>query len=113
MEVISPERAAAMVEAHEAMAGLATRLQQALPHLKIERVLDVDIAPAVCDIAVDALLQAPSSTEIQLVANIGRFIKEPADGQLVVSPRVPAAADTVILGVAVGTSVDGSLATVR
>lgn len=113
IEVISPERAEVVIEANAAIQRLAAQLRTDNPGKKIELLLSVDVDDGVIGRVRHFVERAALSADVQEIPGIGSVIVEPADGTLVVSPRIPSPRDATVLGVATGTSVDGSLAAVR
>lgn len=113
LEVISPERSKTMTEGQVAIQALAARVRAANAGKKIELLLSVDLTDAVAADVCEFLLRAPLSADVQEIQGLGFAIVEPADGTLVVSPRIRSDADTTVFGAASGFSGDGSLASVR
>jgi hypothetical protein len=113
VEVISPERSQTMIEGQVAIQALAARVREENTGKKIELLLSVDLTDAVVAAVCDFLPRAPLSADIQEMAGLGFAIVEPADGTLVVSPRIRSAGDTTVFGAASGFSGDGSLSSVR
>jgi hypothetical protein len=113
IEVISPDRADAIVEVHNAIHTLARRICEAQKGMKIELLVEVEVNQAIADRAVSFLENANVSSQIQEIPGIGKFIKERSDGNLVVAPRITHASETTILGAAFSMSAESTLAAVR
>jgi hypothetical protein len=113
IEVISPERGEAIIEAHEAIQTLATRLKTDQAGRKIELLVSVDLNDDVVAQVRDFLSRAANSEAVQEIPGIGAVIVEPFDGSMVVSPRIRSESDQTVLGAAVGSPADASLVSVR
>jgi hypothetical protein len=112
-EVISPERSATMNEALADIQAHAARLRGENAGKKIEVLLAVDLTATVAEAVSQFLRSAKTSPTVQEIAGVGSAIVEPADGTLIVSPRIQSTGDTTVFGASSGFSSDGSLVSVR
>jgi hypothetical protein len=113
IEVISPERADVIVEAHTTIQALAMLLRTDNPGRKIELLVSVDVDDEAIARIREFVSRAACASAVQDIPGIGAVIVEAADGTLVVSPRIATPPDTTVLGVSHANSADGSLAAVR